>query len=97
MKYNRPQDIENPDTIYGKIVSRVKEKSQVLEFGPSGGWMTQYLSEEKDCYIDIVEIDPEGFSQASRFARENMTILLWRIYWSIYVIRNICWKYVWNT
>ncbi|BDF59464.1 hypothetical protein CE91St36_22810 [Christensenellaceae bacterium] len=71
MKYNRPQDIENPDTIYGKIVSRVKEKSQVLEFGPSGGWMTQYLSKEKDCYIDIVEIDPEGFSQASRFARDG--------------------------
>lgn len=48
----------------------VKEKSIVLELGPAVGNLTKHLLEEKECTIDIIEIDAESGMKAKNFARE---------------------------
>lgn len=48
----------------------VKEKSIVLELGPAVGNLTKHLLEEKECTVDIIEIDAESGMKAKNFARE---------------------------
>ena len=48
----------------------IKEKSKVLELGPAIGNLTKHLFEEKECIVDIIELDEEAGTKAKRFARE---------------------------
>lgn len=56
-----------------KIIKRIAKNSNVLEFGPSKGYLTRYLKEELNCKVTCVEIDPELAKIASPFA-EKMII-----------------------
>lgn len=72
MKYNEPVQILDSTCIYGKVLDKIKPNSMVLEFGPSGGWMTKYMKEVLDCSVYIVEIDETGFKQAVQFATDGL-------------------------
>lgn len=45
--------------------------SRVLEFGPSTGYLTKALH-EKDCSVDIVELDIDAGSKAAQFAERAL-------------------------
>lgn len=67
-KYDFGYDIQKGSTAewaYGLI----KEKSEVLEIGPAIGTLAKHLKEEKQCQVDIVEIDSDAGKNAEKFAR----------------------------
>ena len=66
-KYNFDLNMEQNDT-NPKIIKLIKEKSNVLEFGPANGRLTRYLQEKKNCTVDIVERDYDSGTEASIFA-----------------------------
>ena len=55
-KYDFDLDIFGNNTI-SWIAKSVDICSSVLEFGPANGRLTKYLTEQKKCKVDIVEID----------------------------------------
>ncbi len=58
----------NPEMAHRKIISRIAPGTRILEFGSSAGVMTRALSEDLHCEVSIVEIDPEAFDHAEKFA-----------------------------
>lgn len=70
-KYNFELDMYDENTI-SWIASRVEPMSRVLEFGPANGRLTKYLKEQKNCKVDIVEIDYESGSQAAEYAEKAL-------------------------
>ena len=50
------------------IANMVRKNSKVLEFGPANGRLTRYLKAEKNCSVDIVEIDEESGKEAAQYA-----------------------------
>lgn len=54
------------------IAAKVTENARVLEFGPANGRLTRYLAEEKQCVIDIVEIDQASGEEAAEYAKEAL-------------------------
>mgnify|MGYP000001743428 CR=1 FL=1 len=66
-KYDFKLDVLDDNTI-AWIAKAVKNNSRVLEFGPANGRLTKYLSEEKKCKVDIVEIDEESGHDAEQYA-----------------------------
>ncbi len=66
-KYDMPMDL-SPDSIPGKIISRIAPGSSVLEFGCSYGRMTKYMKEHLQCEVCIVELDQEAFPVARQYA-----------------------------
>lgn len=48
----------------------IQRNSTVLELGPAVGNLTKHLFEEKECAVDIVELDDEAGMEAQNFARE---------------------------
>ena len=61
----------NPEMAQNKILSRIKEGSTVLEFGPSSGVMTRVLSEDMSCSVSIIECDEECYERAIRYAKDG--------------------------
>lgn len=59
------------DNANADIIQRIKRGGEILEFGPAFGRMTQYLHEEMNCIVDIVEMNPEAGAAAARFARQS--------------------------
>lgn len=51
---------------------QISENSVVLELGAAVGNLTKHLKENKNCTIDIVEIDTESGAMAERFARNAL-------------------------
>lgn len=51
---------------------QIAENSEVLEIGPSIGCLTYNLQKNKNCFIDIVEIDAESGERAAQYARESL-------------------------
>lgn len=45
--------------------------SKVLEFGAAVGTLTRHLHEDKNCVVDIVEIDGEAGKRAALYARKS--------------------------
>ena len=70
-KYNFELDLFGNNTI-SWIANSVEEQSRVLEFGPANGRLTKYLSEQKKCKVDIVEIDSESGKEASQYAEKAL-------------------------
>ncbi len=60
------------DTSDGKIISKIKPNSTVLEFGCAEGRMTKYMSDALGCGVYIVEYDKEAYKNAVRFARDGV-------------------------
>ncbi|EOT42440.1 glycosyltransferase [Enterococcus columbae] len=71
MKYDFELSLDEHTSI-GKIVKQIKPNSQVLEFGPGNGRMTQYLINEKQCEVSIVEFDKELFDYVMQFAKDGV-------------------------
>ena len=70
-KYNFNFDIYEEDTL-SWIAAEIGEKSNVLEFGAANGRLTKYLSQRKECIVDIVEIDEESGGEAAEYARKAL-------------------------
>lgn len=50
------------------ILRSVKANTTVLEFGPGNGYMTQYLKEQLNCNVHIVEMNEEDIDQAIHYS-----------------------------
>lgn len=66
-KYDFKLDMYDENTITW-IANRVEKGSYVLEFGSANGRLTRYLSVDKGCCVDIVEIDEESGREAAQYA-----------------------------
>lgn len=66
-KYNFKLDLYD-DSIISWIAGRITPNSVVLEFGPANGRLTRYLSENKNCKVDIVEIEEQSGKDAAKYA-----------------------------
>lgn len=55
-------------TSTGKIIKSISDGSNVLEFGPGNGRVTDYLTNEKKCKVSIVEFDPELYNCVMKYA-----------------------------
>lgn len=62
---------KNPEMVHNKLLSRIKDGSKVLEFGPASGIMTRELK-KKQCYINIVEIDKQCFEKVMEIADDGI-------------------------
>lgn len=69
-KYDFGYEIQ-PDSTIEWAYNKVEEQSIVLELGPSNGNLAKHLLNEKNCIIDIIEIDDEAGEQAKAFARNS--------------------------
>lgn len=52
-------------------IQNIRDGSKVLELGAAVGTLTKHLKEDKNCIVDIVELDEEAGRQASVFARKS--------------------------
>ena len=68
-KYDFKFDLYEDSTL-AWIARRISMKSDILEFGAANGRLTKFLSEEKKCNVDIVEIDEESGAEAAQYARK---------------------------
>lgn len=65
--YNVPLDLDTKNSA-SILMDMVENGSSVLEFGAAYGRMTKYLTNEKKCKVDIVEINEEAFQNAMQYA-----------------------------
>jgi beta-1,4-mannosyl-glycoprotein beta-1,4-N-acetylglucosaminyltransferase len=75
LEYKRVKErIEAPETnsSWAFLCNKISESSDVLEFGPSYGYMTRYLKEKKLSRVTIVEYDAECANIASEFAEKTV-------------------------
>lgn len=70
MKYDFELSLDDTTSL-GKIIKEIDNNSKVLEFGPGNGRMTKHLKEHKNCKVSIIELDPELYESASKFADEG--------------------------
>lgn len=70
-KYDFDLDIYMPNSL-SIIINMVEDGKRVLEFGPAHGRLTKYLNEQKDCVIDIVELDVHSGKEAAKFAKNAL-------------------------
>lgn len=61
---------KNSENVWAFINRFIKPDSHILEFGPSSGFFTRYLKEQRNAVVDIVEIDESCAKQASEYARD---------------------------
>ena len=66
-KYDFGYDIERSKTNEWAFEG-IEPHSKVLELGASTGLLTKHLREDKQCSIDIVEVDEEAGQKASKYA-----------------------------
>jgi glycosyltransferase involved in cell wall biosynthesis/2-polyprenyl-3-methyl-5-hydroxy-6-metoxy-1,4-benzoquinol methylase len=79
-KYDRVMDPS--DVTSNSLVLRQLEKgAKVLEFGPSTGYMTQYMKEQLDCSVTCVEIDEEAAKKASIYCERMIIADLEKLEW----------------
>lgn len=57
-------DINAPNNSHAKVLQAIKPNSTVLEFGPSKGYVTNYLKNERGCQVYIVEYDADDYAEA---------------------------------
>lgn len=53
------------------IIKKIRNNTDILEFGPANGRLTEYLQKEKSCNVDIVEYDSKTGNEAKQFARHS--------------------------
>ena len=52
------------------VLKQIREKSKVLELGPSTGYITKYLTEELGCKVTCIEIDEEAAEIAKQYCEK---------------------------
>jgi 2-polyprenyl-3-methyl-5-hydroxy-6-metoxy-1,4-benzoquinol methylase len=67
MEYRRTFDPSGEDSL-AKIARWIRPGAKVLELGCASGYFTAYLA-SRGCTVDVVEIDSEAATAASRYAR----------------------------
>lgn len=68
-KYNFKLDLGNRNSL-SVLISRVKQGSTVLEFGPANGRMTKYLKEVLNCKVYAVEFNKEAAKDAAQYTEK---------------------------
>ena len=71
IKYDVPLDLEQNENMKD-LVRKIEPNSTVLEFGPSAGRLTQYMKDELNCKVYIVEIDQAAFEKCKQFAYDGV-------------------------
>ncbi len=62
----------NPEMSHNKLLARIRPESDVLEFGPASGAMTEVLTKDLRCKVSIVEIDEKCYLHAMNFAVDGI-------------------------
>lgn len=62
----------NPEMSHNKLLARIRPESDVLEFGPASGAMTEVLAKDLRCKVSIVEIDEKCYLHAMNFAVDGI-------------------------
>ena len=70
-KYQFVIDEINPESTHGKILSKIKPGSKVLECGCASGYMTRYMHEKMGCSVDVIEINRVDLEQAEQWANRS--------------------------
>ena len=70
-KYNVPLDLETDNSLRW-INECLADNSTILEFGPAHGRLTKYLVMNRNCLVDIVEIDTNAGKNAAKYARNSL-------------------------
>ena len=68
-KYDIDLDLTTKNSL-SVIVSRIKQNSNILEFGPSHGRLTGFLNEYMGCKVSCVELDEEAAQEALQYAQK---------------------------
>lgn len=68
-KYDFSLDI-NANETNAIILSRIKENSTILEFGPYKGRATKYLKEKLKCSVYAVELDEDAAAECSKYTEK---------------------------
>ncbi len=70
-KYDIELDLESDNSL--KMINEcITDNSMILEFGPANGRFTKHLSINRNCKVDIVEIDDEAGAEAAQYARFSL-------------------------
>ncbi len=69
--YNVPLDLETKNSL-SLIISRIKENSTILEFGPANGRLTRHLKEQMNCKVYCVELDEKSAKDAEPYAEKML-------------------------
>lgn len=69
-KYDFGYDIV-PNSVMEWAFNCISNRTVILELGPAIGTLTKHLKEDKECQIDIVEIDTKSGNQAEKYARTS--------------------------
>lgn len=64
LKYDRQVDLNDSSSI-GRLSRWISPGSRVLEFGPATGAMTRILTQNLNCEVTCIEIDPQ-YAEAAR-------------------------------
>ena len=68
--YDFELDLETQNTM-SVINNWIEPGHAVLEFGPANGRLTRYLSQNKNCSMTIVELDPASGAEAAAYAKNS--------------------------
>ncbi|MCF0116897.1 MAG: class I SAM-dependent methyltransferase, partial [Bacilli bacterium] len=66
--------IDDKNSSHYKILKKIKVNSKILECGSASGYVTEYLTNELHCAVDIIEIDKDSFKKARKFSRNAFNI-----------------------
>lgn len=75
------------------ILDNIKPGSIVLEFGPANGRMTKVLYEELGCHVYIVELVPELFDKAIKYADDGICSDIMKYEW-VEAFKDIKFDYI---
>ncbi len=62
-------DVTNPNSSWTIIYGSIKGSSKILDIGCSSGYFAKKLSDDKDCIVDGIELDPEDALRAAASCR----------------------------
>ena len=65
-EYPTQELIENSP--FGYFLKQITDGVSVLEFGAATGYMTRYLSEERNCRVTCIEINPQSAKVCQQYA-----------------------------
>jgi len=92
-KYNLSLDLQNENNSHTKILGAIAPNSTVLEFGPAHGTLTEYMRDQLNCAVYIVEIDEADYSEAIKFAVDGVCCDASKLEW-LATFANVKFDYI---
>lgn len=71
IKYDVPLGLENDNNLH-RLIKKIKPNTVVLEFGPSTGRLTKYMSSELNCDVYGVEIDSDAYELCKEYLKDGV-------------------------